>query len=132
MKLLSLVQLLATPWTAAQQAPPSMGFARQEYWSGMHCLLQIQVSLLEFGGVEDLLLEASAVGTRLPALDPREQPQAIPSHSVIGHKMGLLTQGFEPRTFGRPCCYQAHPELYLNLLLKAQICVCADQWSADS
>ena len=26
---------LATPWTAAYQAPPSMGFARQEYWSGM-------------------------------------------------------------------------------------------------
>ena len=24
---------LATPWTAAQQAPPSMGFSRQEYWS---------------------------------------------------------------------------------------------------
>ena len=27
------VQLLATPWTAAYQAPPSMGFSRQEYWS---------------------------------------------------------------------------------------------------
>ena len=26
---------LATPWTAAHQAPPSMGFARQEYWSGV-------------------------------------------------------------------------------------------------
>ena len=32
-KLLSRVRLLATPWTAAHQAPPSMGFARQEYWS---------------------------------------------------------------------------------------------------
>ena len=32
---LSCVQLLATPWTAAYQAPPSMGFSRQEYWSGM-------------------------------------------------------------------------------------------------
>ena len=28
-------QLLATPWTAAYQAPPSMGFSRQEYWSGV-------------------------------------------------------------------------------------------------
>ena len=35
MKLLSHVQLLATPWTAAHQAPPSMGFSRQEYWSGV-------------------------------------------------------------------------------------------------
>ena len=31
----SRVQLLATPWTAAYQAPPSMGFSRQEYWSGV-------------------------------------------------------------------------------------------------
>ena len=35
MKSLSRVQLLATPWTAAYQAPPSMGFSRQEYWSGL-------------------------------------------------------------------------------------------------
>ena len=34
-RLLSRVQLLATPWTAAYQAPPSMGFSRQEYWSGV-------------------------------------------------------------------------------------------------
>ena len=34
-KSLSRVQLLVTPWTAAHQAPPSMGFSRQEYWSGV-------------------------------------------------------------------------------------------------
>ena len=34
-KLLSRVRLLTTPWTAAYQAPPSMGFSRQEYWSGV-------------------------------------------------------------------------------------------------
>ena len=34
-KLLSCIRLLATPWTAAYQAPPSMGFSRQEYWSGL-------------------------------------------------------------------------------------------------
>ena len=32
-KMLSPIWLLATPWTAAYQAPPSMGFSRQEYWS---------------------------------------------------------------------------------------------------
>ena len=32
---LSRVRLFVTPWTAASQAPPSMGFARQEYWSGL-------------------------------------------------------------------------------------------------
>jgi len=34
-KSLSHVLLLATPWTAAHQAPPFMGFSRQEYWSGV-------------------------------------------------------------------------------------------------
>ena len=51
-KSLSRAQLLATPWTAAHQAPPSMGFSGQEYWSGLPlpssylinssiCLLQV-------------------------------------------------------------------------------------------
>ena len=30
----------ATPWTVAHQAPLSVGFSRQEYWSGLHFLLQ--------------------------------------------------------------------------------------------
>ena len=34
-KSLSRVQLFVTPWTVALQAPPSMGFSRQEYWSGL-------------------------------------------------------------------------------------------------
>ena len=34
-KLLSRVWFLATPWTAAYQAPPPMGFSKQEYWSGV-------------------------------------------------------------------------------------------------
>ena len=34
-KPLNRVRLLATPWTAAHQAPPYMGFSRQEYWSGV-------------------------------------------------------------------------------------------------
>ena len=34
-KSLSPVRLFATSWTVAHQAPPSMGFSRQEYWSGL-------------------------------------------------------------------------------------------------
>ena len=34
-KSLGRVRLLSTPWTAAYQAPPPMGFSRQEYWSGL-------------------------------------------------------------------------------------------------
>jgi len=33
----SCVWLFVTPWTVAHQAPPSMGFSRQEYWSGLPC-----------------------------------------------------------------------------------------------
>ena len=36
-QLLSCVRLFAIPWTVAYQAPPSMGFSRQEYWSGLPC-----------------------------------------------------------------------------------------------
>ena len=36
----SHVRLCATPWTVARQAPLSMGFSRQEYWSGYHSLFQ--------------------------------------------------------------------------------------------
>ena len=35
MKSLSRVQLFAIPWAVAYQAPPSLGFSRQEYWSGL-------------------------------------------------------------------------------------------------
>ena len=37
---LSRIQLFATTWTVAHLAPLSMGFSRQEYWSGLPCLLQ--------------------------------------------------------------------------------------------
>ena len=46
-KLLSRVQLLTTPWTAAYQAPPPMGFSRQQYWSGLP-LLSAYLRLLMF------------------------------------------------------------------------------------
>ena len=35
LKSLSCTRLFATPWTVAHQAPPSVGFSRQEYWSGL-------------------------------------------------------------------------------------------------
>ena len=36
-KLLSHVHFFATPWTVAHQVPLSMGFSRQDYWSGLSC-----------------------------------------------------------------------------------------------
>ena len=43
-KSLSRVRLLATPWSAAYQAPPSMGSSRQEYWSGVPLPSPLQCS----------------------------------------------------------------------------------------
>ena len=42
-KSLSLVQLFATPWTVEYQAPPSMGFSRQEYWSGLQFKIDLRL-----------------------------------------------------------------------------------------
>ena len=44
-KLLSGIRLVATPWTAAYQAPLSMGFSRQEYWSGVPLPSPVMVEL---------------------------------------------------------------------------------------
>ena len=47
-KSLSRARLLVTPWTTAYQAPPSMGFCRQEYWSGVPSWFQtFTVTIIE-------------------------------------------------------------------------------------
>ena len=62
-KLLSHVQLFATTWTAPYQAPPSMGFSRQEYWGGVpspspaHSSSQIYLTLRQRGSCVDLCNE---------------------------------------------------------------------------
>ena len=43
MKLLSRVQLFGTPWSVSHQVPPSMGFSRQEYWSGVPLISPIRL-----------------------------------------------------------------------------------------
>ena len=48
-KSLSRVRLFETPWPAAHQAPPSMGFSRQEYWSGVPSLPYIYIWQNESG-----------------------------------------------------------------------------------
>ena len=44
----SRVRLLATPWTAALQAPPSIGFSRQEYWSGVPSVVSSCIQIKDF------------------------------------------------------------------------------------
>ena len=50
-KSLSRVRLLATPWMATYRVPPSMGFARQEYWSGVPLPSPIEWLVLLFNHV---------------------------------------------------------------------------------
>ena len=59
-KSLSRVQLFMTPWTAAHQAPPSMGFSKQEYWSGVPLPAPTQsLVYLKFWSVSDYLSVSS-------------------------------------------------------------------------
>ena len=71
-KLLSRVWLLTTPWTAAHQAPPSVGFSRQEYWSevplpsprGLASLYLSHISVSSWNrlSTEELMLSYCGVG----------------------------------------------------------------------
>ena len=80
-KSLSRVQLFATPWTAVHQAPPSMRFSRQEYWSGVPlpsptlwspsnywvilglCAYQFSILLLPQSGKSETLRVSTCLGT---------------------------------------------------------------------
>ena len=75
-----LSQLSATPWTAAHQAPLSMGFPRQEYWSGL--------PFPSPGDLLDLRIEpASLVSPALQAgslpLAPPGKPQSLNTHILF-------------------------------------------------
>ena len=67
-KSLSHVRLLAPPWTAAYQAPPSIGFSRQEYWSGVPLPSPIYRATL-YQYCRGVVKRISLWGTKLYALD---------------------------------------------------------------
>ena len=70
-RLLSCVQLFATPWTAAFQAPLSMGFSRQEYWSGLPFP---PPGDLPDPGIELALSESPALAGRFFTTEPPGKP----------------------------------------------------------
>ena len=67
MKSLNRVRLLVTPWTVAYQAPPSVGFSRQEYWSGLPFLSPED---LPDPGIEpgSSVLQADTLPSELPGI----------------------------------------------------------------
>ena len=69
-KSLSCVWLLATPWTAAHQAPPSMGFSGQEYWSGV--TLPSPMDCIVYGILWARILEWVAIPFSRGSSQPRD------------------------------------------------------------
>ena len=101
-KSLSCTQLFVNPWTVAHQAHQSMGFSRQEYWSGLPC-----PSLRD---LPDPGIEPKSPALQMDSL-PAE-PQGKPKNTEVGSLSLLqgifLTQGLNP---GLPHCRQILPQL---------------------
>ena len=86
-KSLNHVRLLVTPWTAAYQAPPSMGFSRKEHWSGVPLpSLTIgyrQVKLKIQKGLKQKVLLAIYLATSGVGWAEKLQPHFFPRESDI-------------------------------------------------
>ena len=72
-KSLSHVRLFATPWTVAHWAPPSVGFSRQEYWSGLPRLVTTLKSGTEMQGL--IWLQGAEGPILLPG--PEARPELL-------------------------------------------------------
>ena len=79
------VQLFATLWTVAHQAPLSMGFCRQKYWSGLSCPCQLQEIFLTQGLNPPLISPALAV--RFFTTSANWEAQILFDHQILMWKM---------------------------------------------
>ena len=103
-KSLSHVRLLATPWTAAHQAPPSMGFSRLEYWSGVP--LPSPSGVCHKFHMAALKGKVTVAQSCLTLSDPMDSPWNSPGQNTGEGDLSLLqgilpTQGLNP---GLPHC----------------------------
>ena len=81
-KSLHCVRLRATPWTVTHQAPLSMGFSRQEYWSGLPCCPPED---LPDPGIEPTSLKFSALAGMFFTLAPHESQDCHWSSPAYAH-----------------------------------------------
>ena len=81
MKSLSCVRLLVTPWTAAHQAPLSMRFSRQEYWSGVP-LPSPTIILHTFNFFQNSMLHI-ARSLRSPFYSTFPSSSVSPNHNLL-------------------------------------------------
>ena len=87
-KSLSCVRGLATPRTAAYQAPPSMGFSRQEYWSGVPspspgCVGSPYIFICELTALRQASRSPFPRGAHRPADGGRARPPALHIHTAL-------------------------------------------------
>ena len=92
-KSLSRVRLFATSWAAAYQAPPPMGFSRQEYWSGVPL-----PSLCPPGNAKVILDMSSSTG-----FQTRVKDWATLQHQLSGALVSSLLIWRKPRRVGEVC-----------------------------
>ena len=86
--MLSHVQLFATPWTVAHQAPPSMGFPRQEYWSGFPFP---SLGDLLNPGIEPVSSASPALAEGFFTTETPGKPLLPLDHLSIHHLLGCVT-----------------------------------------
>ena len=111
----SCVRLCATPWTVAHQAPPSMGFSRQEYWSGVPLLLLYNIVVVFAIHSHESAMDEHV----LPILNPRPTsiPQGHPSApalSTLSHISNLDWRSISHTIIYMFQCYSLkspHPRL---------------------
>ena len=90
-KSLSRVQLFATPWTVAHQVPPSMGFSRQEYWSGL--------PFPSPGDLPDPEIEPRSPALQGGALTSEPPGKPTVMYNVHQNLMFFLNSSFVPSTY---------------------------------
>ena len=86
----SRVQPSATPWTTAFQAPPSMGFSRQEYWSGLPCP---PPGDLPNPGIEPTSLIPLALAGKFFTIDPQGKSTIYTYHCGSAGKESVCNEG---------------------------------------
>ena len=107
-KLLSLVQLFVTQWTAARQAPLSIGFSRQEYWSGLPC--PPPGDLPDPGIQLESLMSPPMAGRFFPSSEPKTVKEKVVENVLsaqVCHSPGLQEVGTADCTAwlpSTPCC----------------------------
>ena len=122
----SRVQLFATLWTVDHQAPLSMGFSRQEYWTGLPCpppgdLPDPEIEPLSLmspalaGGLFSTSATWEALNHSLPQLKPLQFSQL--SHSLMSDSL----QPHEPQNT-RPPCLSPTPGIHPNPCPLSQWC----------